>query len=79
MQIGSPLFDKITIKLNPKYYKGKQFIIKTINNSKDNIYVQQATLNSKTQKMPFINFSDIVSGGTLILNMGNEPVLHNNK
>ncbi len=78
MQIGSPLFDKITIKLNPQYYKGKQFVIKTINNSKDNIYVQQATLNNKSQKMPFINFSDIVNGGTLILNMGNEPKRINN-
>jgi len=30
--IGSPLFDKVTIKLNKKYYKGKQFVIETKNN-----------------------------------------------
>ena len=34
MQVGSPLFDKITIQLNPDYYKGKQFVIETENNSK---------------------------------------------
>lgn len=73
MQIGSPLFDEITIKLNPQYYKGKQFTIKTINNSKENIYVQKITLNNKSKKDLFIPFSDIVKGGTLILNMGNTP------
>jgi len=73
MQIGSPLFDEITIRLNPTYYKGKQFTIKTVNNSKTNVYVQSGTLNDKAQTTPFIKFSDIVNGGSLILNMGNKP------
>lgn len=73
MQIGSPLFDEINIRLNPKYYKGKKFTIKTVNNSKTNIYIQKATLNNKAQVTPFINFTDIVNGGTLILNMSNQP------
>jgi len=73
MQIGSPLFDEITIKLNQDYYKGKQFTIKTINNSKENIYVQKVTLNNKIKNDLSIPFSDIVKGGTLILNMGNNP------
>jgi len=75
MQIGSPLFDEITIRLNPKYYKGKQFTIKTVNNSKTNIYIQSGTLNDKAQTTPFIQFSDIVNGGSLILNMGNKPII----
>lgn len=73
MQIGSPLFDEVTIKLNPQYFKGEQFTIKTINNSKENIYVQKVTLNNKTRKELSVPFSDIVNGGTLILNMGNKP------
>jgi len=73
MQIGSPLFDEIIIRLNPTYYKGKQFTIKTVNNSKTNVYVQSGTLNDKAQTTPFIKFSDIVNGGSLILNMGNKP------
>jgi predicted alpha-1,2-mannosidase len=73
MQIGSPLFNEITIQLNPQYYKGKQFTIKAINNSKSNIYIQHATLNNKLQGTPFISFSDIVKGGTLILNMSDKP------
>jgi len=75
MQIGSPLFDEITIRLNPRYYKGKQFTIKTVNNSKTNIYIQQATLNNKAQKTPFIKFSDIVNGGTLTLRMSEQPLI----
>lgn len=74
MQIGSPLFDEITIKLNPQYYQGKQFTIRTINNSKNNIYVQKTMLNNKVIKDMSIPFADIVKGGTLILNMGDLPV-----
>jgi len=74
MQIGSPLFDEITIQLNRKYYKGKKFTISTANNSKSNIYVQQAALNGRVLSTPFINFSDIVNGGKLILNMTNNSM-----
>jgi len=73
MQIGSPLFDSITISLNPKYYKGKEFIIRTVNNSKDHLYIQKASLNDQLQTSPFLKFSDIVNGGTLILEMSKEP------
>lgn len=79
MQIGSPLFDEISIKLNPDYYKGKQFKIKTNNNSKENIYVQRMRLNNTELNTPSIKFSDIVNGGTLILDMGNTPVKTNKK
>lgn len=74
MQIGSPLFDEITIRLNPKYHKGKQFKIQTINNSKSNIYVQKMSLNGQILDSPFIKFSDVVNGGKLILNMTDKPV-----
>ena len=70
-QLGSPLFDKITIKLNPTYYpKGKQFVIETINNSKTNVYVQNANLNGKTLDTVFIPFETVVNGGKLALEMG---------
>ncbi len=71
--IGSPLFNKITIQLSPKYYKGKQFVIEARNNSKTNIYVQSLTLNGKKLTQPFIPFKSVTNGGTLILEMGNQP------
>jgi len=36
VQIGSPIFDEITIKLNPDYYKGNEFVIEAMNNSDKN-------------------------------------------
>ncbi len=73
MQIGSPLFDEIAIKLNPDYYKGKSFKIRTNQNSKENIYVEKIRLNNVEQSDPTIKFSDIVNGGTLTLDMSNKP------
>jgi predicted alpha-1,2-mannosidase len=71
--IGSPLFDKITIQLHPKYAQGKQFVIETNNNSRQNGYVQSLTLNGKKLDRPFINLADIQSGGKIVLDMGNIP------
>ncbi|MCE5346178.1 MAG: GH92 family glycosyl hydrolase [Bacteroidales bacterium] len=71
--IGSPLFDKITINLNNKYYTGKQFIIETENNSPDNFYIQSMSVNGKELANTFIPFSTVVNGGKMILKMGNVP------
>ena len=71
--LGSPLFDKITIQLNDRYYKGKEFVIEARNNSKQNDYVQSMDLNGKTLTDTRIPFSEIVQGGRLVLEMGNQP------
>lgn len=71
--IGSPLFDKITIDLNNKYYAGKQFVIETENNSRDNIYIQSMSLNDSDLHKTFVPFSKIVKGGSLKMKMGNRP------
>lgn len=71
--LGSPLFDKITIKLNRDYYSGKEFIIETENNSPKNIYVQSYRLNGQALSAPFIKLSDIQKGGKLFVQMGSTP------
>ena len=71
--LGSPLFDKITIRLNDRYYKGKEFVIETRNNSKQNDYVQSMDLNGRSLTDTRIPFSEIVQGGHLVLEMGNQP------
>ena len=48
-QIGSPLFDRVTIKLNPDYYKGSEFVIETEGNTTDSYYVQSISLNGKNR------------------------------
>jgi len=71
VQISSALFDDITIKLNPKYYTGKSFIIQTKNNSKQNYYIQSAMFNSEPLNKPWIYYSDITKGGKLLYTLGN--------
>ena len=72
--LGSPVFDKITIRLNNSYYKGQEFVIEAKNNSKDNVYVQQYRLDGKPYSSTRIPFETITAGGRLELDMGNQPV-----
>ncbi|MEQ6120614.1 GH92 family glycosyl hydrolase [Reichenbachiella sp. MALMAid0571] len=73
IQVGSPIFDKVTIQLNPDYYKGRKFEIETINNSDKNRYLQSIDLNGKNLNKVWLNHSDVVNGGTLKLEMGSKP------
>src|SRR5690606_6293282 len=72
-QIGSPIFDRIEVKLNKEYYKGDAFVIEVANNSPENIYVQSVNKNGKAQQSIAIPFADVVNGGVLTLQMGSEP------
>ena len=72
-EIASPIFNKVTFHLNPKYYTGKTFTIETRNNSASNLYIQSATLNGKPYNSPFVKHDLLVSGGTLRLDLGPGP------
>lgn len=72
-QIGSPKFSKITIKLNPKYYSGKEFVIETENSAPENYYVQSATLNGKPLEDCWFYRKEIMKGGYLKLKMDSVP------
>ena len=72
-EIGSPLFESVTISLNPKYYKGKSFRIDARNNSSNNRYIRSATLNGKAINTFRIRHSDVVNGGVLSLEMSDAP------
>ena len=67
--IGSPIFPKATITME----NGKKFIIEANNNSKDNVYIQSATLNGKPLTNNYITYSDIVNGGNIGFEMGSQP------
>lgn len=67
--LGSPKFRKATITMED----GKKFVIEAKGNSKDNVYIQNATLNGKIHTRNYIHYSDIVNGGVLELQMGNQP------
>jgi predicted alpha-1,2-mannosidase len=72
-EIGSPLFEKTTITLDPTYYPGKTFTIEAHNVSDRNRYIQSATLDGKPLTKPWFYHADLVDGGSLVLEMGPEP------
>jgi predicted alpha-1,2-mannosidase len=67
--IGSPVFNKLSIKVSG----GQYFTLIAKNNSHQNKYIQSATLNGDPYDKNYINYADIMMGGTLILNMGDKP------
>lgn len=72
-EITSPVFDTVIIKLDPEYYKGNEFRIITHNNSKENMYIQKATLNGKALHTFWFTHDDFARGGELELWLGKEP------
>ena len=72
-EIASPIFDKITIQLDENYYEGSEFIIEAKNSSPKNRYIQSATLNGKPLDTFWFYHSELVKGGSLVLEMGPEP------
>ncbi len=71
--MGSPLFKRITLGLNPGAKAGKRFVIEAKNNSGENIYIQSATLNGSVMNRAWIRHEEIMAGGKLVLEMGPEP------
>lgn len=67
--IGSPLLDECTLKLAGN----KEFRIRTIRKSPEDIYIQLVTLNGKKHKDFFITHQDIMNGGTMVFKMGKKP------
>ena len=73
MQVTSPVFEEVTFLTDPSYASGKPFVIKALDNSPENIYIQSATLDGKPLEKPWLDFSAIAAGGVLELRMGPEP------
>jgi predicted alpha-1,2-mannosidase len=67
--IGSPFFEKITVKLT----SGKKLVISTKNCSKENKYIQSAKLNGKPLNQPWFWHHDIANGRTLEFLMSERP------
>jgi len=68
-QIGSPIFDKVTILLNPDFYSEKTFTIEAKNISLAHPYVKSLMLNGQALDNNSITHDDLVKGGSLLLEM----------
>ncbi len=67
--IGSPLFKKAIIHLE----NGNEFTISAKKNSKNNFYIESASLNGKPYHNTFIKFEDIQKGGELKFYLRDTP------
>ena len=63
--ITRPVFDKITIQLDSKYYKNKQLIIEKKGQGK----INNIQINGKTIKSYFISHASLVNGYNLKINL----------
>ncbi|MFC5045562.1 GH92 family glycosyl hydrolase [Aquimarina hainanensis] len=67
--MGTPLFDEAIVQLSDE----KTFTIKTIDNSKENKYIQRMLLNGKEMDRLYLTHKEIMAGGEIICYMGPEP------
>ena len=67
--LGSPLFDQSALYLP----NNKSFVVRAINNSPDNKYIQSVRLNGKKYTRTYITHADILQGGVLEIVMGDKP------
>lgn len=67
--IGSPLFNKITLQLE----NGNTFVIDAANNSKENIYVNSASLNGENYDKNYLKHATLENGGKLSFTMASTP------
>ena len=71
--LTAPIFEKVTINLDPKVYPGRRFTIKARNLNEKNIFIQSAKLNGDSYHHAFITHELITAGGELIFEMGPTP------
>ena len=64
-QLTSPVFDKITIKLHEKYYKGDNFVITAGKNADCKNFIDEVRINGEKSGKYFITNDQIVNGGIL--------------
>lgn len=69
IEIGSPLFNKSSVRLG----NGKQLIIQAKNNGPANVYIQSAQWNGKALDKCWLYRDELMKGGSLVLTMGNKP------
>jgi len=62
-QLSSPVFDKVTLRLDSDYYQGKDFILEATPENKNGVF-SSVTLNGKETE-PVITHNDIRTGGKL--------------
>lgn len=63
--LTTPTFDKVTIKLDPKWYQASELIIETKREKPEDIYIDKMELGGKKLDKYRISHDELVHGGRL--------------
>lgn len=75
-ELRSLLYPKVVLHLSKNYYGGKTFTIVARNASRENCYIQSARLNGRPLNSWWIHQREVVSGGTLELELRSATQWH---
>ena len=70
IELGSPIFERITISLNESFYSGKKIEIIADGTSIENRYIQSAKLNGEIIETQFLSYKDLVKGAKIEMKNG---------
>lgn len=71
--LTSPVFDKVTIHLDKKFYPKGDLVITSNRNNPDAIYIQNLQVGGKTWKGFTISHQELMNAGTLDYSLGSQP------
>ncbi len=72
--ITAPVFDKATIALDPGFYgPGRQLVIRAVNRTPENIYIDRIEVGGKPYKSRFISHDELIRAGELTVYCTNKP------
>ena len=72
-ELTSPVFDKVVIHLDSRYYAGEDVTINCMNNSSDNVYINSVKWNGKAWDKFSVPHEEMVQGGVMDMVLGAEP------
>lgn len=73
MEVSTPFFDRIGVRLHPSYHSGKTFEIRTKRQTPGDSYIASIRLNGKAYEQTRIPWKAIVNGGTVEVQTSKEP------
>lgn len=67
--LTSPVFDKVTVTLDPKYYPAGELVIETECSGAGDLYIGSMTLGGRPLKKYRISHGELVGGGRLVFGL----------
>lgn len=75
-ELTSPRYERMTVRLDSKYGRGKELVISAKGASKSNMYIRSVRLNGRPVDGFRIPAAELLAGGVLELEMSDAPKLY---